>query len=135
MPVLYNLTKLAYPTTPAGGEVTFFVASALYVLTPAGVFLAAPYSESLFALLSFLGYYLYVRSTHAYCYPSGLGLGQVGFVMGAGTVWMLGGMVRSNGVLNGAVVLVDFIKEGRILLGGPGAKTKTSAGVVVMGFR
>ncbi|KAF8419701.1 GPI mannosyltransferase 2 [Tirmania nivea] len=110
---LYSLTKLTYPA----GEMVAFVASAMHVLSPAGIFLAAPYSESLFALLSFLGYYLYVQSTHAY-YSPGNSLGHVGFVMGAGALWMLAGMVRSNGVLNGLVVLADFVKEGWTLLRG-----------------
>ncbi|KAK6526391.1 ER membrane glycoprotein subunit of the GPI transamidase complex-like protein [Orbilia ellipsospora] len=36
-----------------------FVAAALHVLSPAGIFLIAPYNEPIFSLLSFLGYWLY----------------------------------------------------------------------------
>lgn len=135
--VLYSLTELVYPTSPAGGSVAF-IASVMHVLSPAGIFLAAPYSESLFALLSFLGYYLYARSMHAYSSSSaalynglGLGMEHMGFVMGAGALWMLAGMVRSNGVLNGVVVLTDFVYEGWVLAEG-GRKTKMRDGISVM---
>jgi len=116
--VLYNLTKLVYPKE---GDKVAFVASVIHVLTPAGIFLVAPYSEGLFALLSFMGYYLYVRSTHVY-YRGGGGWRQMGWVVAAGVVWMLAGMVRSNGVLNGVVVAVEFVREGWILLRGRGER-------------
>lgn len=106
--VLYNLTHLVYPTS---GRSLAFLAAALHVFSPAGIFLAAPYSEALFALLSFGGYYLYVKSAHAYHTGAG-GVGHAVLVIGAGGMWMLAGMVRSNGVLNGLVLLNDFLREG-----------------------
>lgn len=135
--VLYNLTRLVYPAQDGVG--VSFVAATMHVLTPAGMFLVAPYSEGLFALLSFLGYYLYVRSTHAYySYSSRTGgLEQAVWVVGAGAMWMLAGMVRSNGVLNGVVVLVDFVKEVWVLLGGQGrgGVGHSEDGVLIMSWR
>ncbi|KAF8453493.1 GPI mannosyltransferase 2, partial [Terfezia claveryi] len=117
--VLYNLTRLVYPAQDGVG--VSFVAATMHVLTPAGMFLVAPYSEGLFALLSFLGYYFY----------------QAGWVVGAGAMWMLAGMVRSNGVLNGVVVLVDFVKEVWVLLGeqGRGGMGDSGDGVLIMSSR
>ncbi|CUS15731.1 unnamed protein product [Tuber aestivum] len=90
--VLYALTREVFPSN----RKLPLVASLLHVISPAGLFLSAPYSESLFALLSFSGLYCYVR----------------GHVIVAG-VWMfLATMVRSNGLLNGAVFLLDFWRVG-----------------------
>lgn len=118
--VFYSLTILLYPIH---GPRMAFVAAALHIFSPAGIFLAAPYSESLFAFLSFLGYYLYARSTHAY--KAGKELESVGTLLGTGTMWMLAGMVRSNGVLNGLVLLIDFLREGSAFLARRNENTHT----------
>ena len=85
-----------------------FLAASLHIISPAGLFLSAPYAESVFALLSFWAYRLYARGrwpskasheehhTHAY-------------LVGAGLLFGLATAVRSNGLLNGAILLVDLI--------------------------
>lgn len=70
------------------------MAAILHVLSPAGLFLSAPYSESLFSLLSFLGTYLYIR----------------GATLASGAVFCCATGVRSNGLFNGSVFLWDFFQ-------------------------
>ncbi|KAG0136017.1 hypothetical protein HOY82DRAFT_119357 [Tuber indicum] len=90
--VLYAITREVFPSN---GKLPI-VAAHLHVISPAGLFLSAPYSESLFALLSFSGLYCYVR----------------GYVIVSGACMFLASMVRSNGLLNGAVFLHDFWRIG-----------------------
>ena len=122
---LYRLTQLLYPTS-AGQP---FVAAVLHILSPAGLFLAAPYSESLFSLLSFLGYCLYVQSAHAY--HAHRGLKHLAAVIGSGGFLLLAATVRSNGVLNGLVFLAEFLREARAIVRCGGGK----ADALTMGDR
>ncbi|KAG0639341.1 hypothetical protein HOY80DRAFT_1074595 [Tuber brumale] len=99
--VLYAITREVFPSD---GKLPL-VAALLHVISPAGLFLSAPYSESLFALLSFLGLYCYVR----------------GYVVVSGAWMFLATMVRSNGLLNGVVFLLDFWRVGwRFVVEGEG---------------
>ena len=90
-----------------------FLAAALHVLSPAGVFLSAPYAEPLFSLLTFLGYYLYTQSVVRYS-DGHKTRGNV-FAVAAGLVLGLSVTVRSNGLLNGMLFLYEVL----ILLGKP----------------
>lgn len=47
-----------------------FICAALHILSPAGVFLSAPYAEAPFALLSFIGGYCYVATWSAKRYEN-----------------------------------------------------------------
>jgi len=96
--VLYALTREVFPLN----KKLPLVAALLHVISPAGLFLSAPYSESLFALLTFSGLYCYVR----------------GYMVFAGAWMFLATMVRSNGLLNGAVFLLDFWRVGWRLMAG-----------------
>lgn len=79
-----------------------FIAAALHVVAPAGLFLCAPYGESPFSALSFLGALSYLRAIRS---PSRLG--RLGLVI-AGLTWGVACTVRSNGVLVGIVFTVDL---------------------------
>jgi GPI mannosyltransferase 2 len=76
-----------------------FVAALLYIISPAGIFLSAPYTESPFAMVNMLGIRLFLlgKDLHNRGQYSGGALVTVlgGFISGAATV------VRSNGILNG----------------------------------
>ncbi|PUU79323.1 hypothetical protein B9Z19DRAFT_1192659 [Tuber borchii] len=100
--VLYALTREVFPSN----RKLPLVAALLHVISPAGLFLSAPYSESLFALLTFSGLYCYVR----------------GYVVVAGAWMFLATMVRSNGLLNGAVFLLDYWRVGWELVAGEGGR-------------
>lgn len=86
-----------------------FISAMLHIISPAGIFLSAPYSESLFSMLAFAGYYLFSLA-HRKILENQHFSGQLLALMSA----MLFGMaclVRSNGVLNGLLFFVDFIIE------------------------
>ncbi|KAI8955358.1 GPI mannosyltransferase 2 [Xylaria longipes] len=83
------------------------VAAVLHILSPAGLFLSAPYSESPYALLSFAGYLFFAKAVlserrtiahDASLVASGLWFGfAVNF--------------RSNGTLNGILFAAELLRE------------------------
>merc|ERR1711939_397020 len=89
---------LAVGTSDAKAQVAF-VAALLYIVSPAGIFLSAPYSESLFAALNLLGFHLFLlgRNGHARGATARAALMTVcgGLASGLATA------VRSNGILSG----------------------------------
>lgn len=76
---LFYLTRRIFPLTPSLATVT----CVLHAFSPAGVFLLAGYTESLFLFLSF----------------SGMALFHSGFRLLPAIVWALAGTVRSNALL------------------------------------
>lgn len=76
-----------------------FSAAMLYIVSPGGVFLSAPYTESTFAAINMLGIKLFLlgRDLDGRSQAAGSALATVlgGLVSGLATV------VRSNGILNG----------------------------------
>src|SRR5205814_1251115 len=105
--VLYRLTELVF-VGGKGGELAL-IASILHIITPAGVFLSAPYAESLFALLNFVGHLIYTDSLA----PSrgGRSWGKDLRLVLSGALFGLATTVRSNGLLNGILYLYDVIGE------------------------
>jgi GPI mannosyltransferase 2 len=91
------------------------VAGLLHLFSPAGIFLMAPYSESLFAFLSLLGLFVYSNSKSS--------LGQSVIVNGyrtmlAGAILGLSAIVRSNGILAGVIYLIDAVQSVTGILSG-----------------
>lgn len=93
-----------------------FVAALLYIVSPAGVFLSAPYSESPFAALNLLGLRLFLL---------GRGYNLRGEATAAALVTISGGLasglatvVRSNGVLNGMLYAWNAVTSLLDLTGG-----------------
>ncbi|KAI9829443.1 MAG: ER membrane glycoprotein subunit of the GPI transamidase complex-like protein [Phylliscum demangeonii] len=95
--LLYRLTQLLFAGRHR--DRVAFAAAALHLFSPAGVFLLAPYSESLFSLLTVLGSYLYARSLRSH--ERDHARARDAWVVVAGLAFGLATMVRSNGVLNG----------------------------------
>ena len=96
--VLLRLSKPGHPCMP-------FIAAGLHVISPAGIFLSAPYSESLFSFLSFSGSCLYAES--AMERPKGkFSLGSCK-LLASGLVFGIATMVRSNGLLSGLIFAYD----------------------------
>lgn len=87
---------------------------ALYIISPAGVFLSTPYSESLFAFLSMSGYLGYVYAVHHFNHTRAL-LGST-LMIAAGLVFGLGTIVRGNGVLAGVTYLLEAAATAYALL-------------------
>ncbi|KXX76955.1 GPI mannosyltransferase 2 [Madurella mycetomatis] len=90
--VLYRLGQLVWRDRPLS-----LVAAILHILSPAGLFLSAPYTESSFALLSFSGYLLFALSCRAERSPTSRDI----YVILAGILFGLASTFRSNGILNG----------------------------------
>lgn len=82
-----------------------FVAALFYLLSPAGIFLSAPYTESLFACLNLLGYWLFSAARRSHTANSSIkGALQT---IGAGCASSLATFVRSNGILSATIFAFD----------------------------
>lgn len=101
--LFYTLTRRLFPNH---GRLAV-TAALLHVVSPAGLFLSAPYAESLFACLSFAGYVIYISSapepSKAPTFLHGIGLILSGAVFGLATV------CRSNGLLNGTIFVTELV--------------------------
>lgn len=102
---LYNLAKSIFPG-PSGSKMAF-IAACLHVISPAGLFLSAPYSESTFAFLNFLGCLLFAKSfglgNHFDIYGDAF-LAASGLILGTATT------MRGNGLLNGLIFLEEAFR-------------------------
>jgi phosphatidylinositol glycan class V len=85
-----------------------FVASILHILTPASLFLSAPYAEAMFSLLNLGGMLLYAQSrAPGDNRPS---IWEDAYKLCAGLLFGLATMVRSNGLLSGLILLYDVAR-------------------------
>jgi len=110
--VLFNLTLTVFPLSSSA---IAFTAASLHVLSPAGLFLSAPYAESSCALLSFAGCLLFVKGAAKE--------GQTGaqdlFILASGILFGVATTFRSNGVLNGLLLLEEAFRTLGRLKDGP----------------
>ncbi|OCK84956.1 glycosyltransferase family 76 protein [Lepidopterella palustris CBS 459.81] len=86
---------------------TSFAGATLHIVSPAGLFLSAPYSESLFSLLNFTGMLLYAKSRKAQQDQSSWRITQDYFLLSSGGFFALAASVRSNGLLSGLIFVYD----------------------------
>ncbi|KAF2137013.1 glycosyltransferase family 76 protein [Aplosporella prunicola CBS 121167] len=104
--VLYRLVTLMLPD-PSERK-TAFLTALLHVLSPAGLFLMAPYAESLFSLLSFVGML-------CYCYTTTFdGTSAVMYclsMLASGASFGLAAVLRGNGLLNGIIFAYGLISH------------------------
>jgi GPI mannosyltransferase 2 len=84
-----------------------FITACLHVFSPAGLFLSAPYGESTFALLSFSGYLLFVKS---FDFREQITVHQDLLIVASGLVLGSATSVRNNGLLNGLLFLEEAIR-------------------------
>ncbi|GAB7340398.1 hypothetical protein MBLNU457_6837t1 [Dothideomycetes sp. NU457] len=116
--LLFLLTYINLPGEETWRRSTAFVASCLYIISPAGIFLSAPYSESFFAFFNFLGMLAVSRlRPRSGSLPDTLR--QTLFTICSGIFFAIGCMIRSNGILS----LLVYVEPGLVLLsellGGP----------------
>ena len=84
-----------------------FVTALLYIFSPAGIFLSAPYTEPLFAVPSLLGLQLYLNVvSHSSRYAM---WEQSLQTFGVGAIFSVATAVRSNGILAGILFAIDAI--------------------------
>jgi GPI mannosyltransferase 2 len=84
-----------------------FVGAVLHIISPAGLFLSAPYGESLFSLLNFSGMLLYVNHHRARQDRSSWDVLQDYYLVGSGCCFALAASIRSNGLLSGLIFVYD----------------------------
>jgi phosphatidylinositol glycan class V len=103
---LYRLTvALGGERGGPGGSTLHLVPALLHVVSPAGIFLSAPYAESSFAALSFAGALLFVLGGQR---PSG-SLARSSLVVLSGVVFGVSATFRSNGALSGLLPLGEAV--------------------------
>jgi phosphatidylinositol glycan class V len=111
--LLYNLSLKVFKSHQDKEKIAL-VTGVLYVVSPAGIFLSAPYSEALFALIQLAGYLLYVEQAEAIesksTLRSELLLLMSGVLLGSST------LIRSNGILNGLIFAYEAIACGITIL-------------------
>jgi phosphatidylinositol glycan class V len=83
-----------------------FIASVLHVLTPASLFLSAPYAEALFSLLNLTGmlHYALSRATAQGRSPS---IQEDAYKLSSGLLFFGATLMRSNGLMSGLILLYD----------------------------
>jgi len=110
--VLYRLAKTL---TPAAKTASIpFVAAALHIISPAGLFLSAPYAESLFSLLQFSAILLYCWSTpglaHTGSTPettSQRAISHDVYLLLSGLLFATAATVRGNALFAGSIYAYD----------------------------
>jgi phosphatidylinositol glycan class V len=102
--VLYRLLTMTVDSRQR--QQISFIGAILHILTPASLFLSAPYTEALFSLLNLTGMLLYVQSRikgqsrHS-------SIQEDAYKLGSGIMFAFATLMRSNGLLSGLVLLYD----------------------------
>jgi phosphatidylinositol glycan class V len=99
-----------------GGPVPL-TACVLHILSPAGLFLSAPYGEALFAALNFSGMLCYVQARVAARLSKSWTWHQDAGILGSAILFGLATFIRSNGLLSGLVFLFDVVGSSKSILG------------------
>ena len=102
--VLYDLAHLLFKDRPDRHRIAFS-ASCLHIISPAGLFLSAPYGESLFSCLHFIAHYFFAKALSW----------QKDFlfwrhdiaILLSGLFIALATSVRSNGIASGILFLYE----------------------------
>ncbi|KAG9243687.1 GPI mannosyltransferase 2 [Calycina marina] len=102
--VLYHLTLAMFPGNPARAATT----AAFHIISPAGLFLSAPYAESSCALLSFLGFLMFRKSLGSQGKQSSAAKDLL--VVSAGVCFGIANTFRSNAILNGLLLLEEAFR-------------------------
>jgi len=101
--MLYQLTLAVFAST-AGFALT---AACLHIISPAGIFLSAPYAESSCALLTFSGCLLFTKSFDV---KGRLSAWQDLHVLLSGILFGIATTFRSNGILSGLLLLEEAFR-------------------------
>ncbi|KAI4642937.1 hypothetical protein J4E93_007006 [Alternaria ventricosa] len=104
--VLYRLLTLVLE--PQRRQIIPFIAAVLHILTPASLFMSAPYAEAMFSLLNFAGMLFYAQSQTAA--ETGMSSIRADFQkLGSGACFAAATLMRSNGLLSGLILLYDVV--------------------------
>ena len=106
--MLYELTLIVcVRSTTARVSSLGVVTASLHIVSPAGMFLSAPYAESSFAFLNFAGYYLYAKAILKH----GEGRDNLRdlLILLSGIVFGVATTFRGNGLLSGLLLVWDVL--------------------------
>jgi phosphatidylinositol glycan class V len=115
---LYSLVRRMVPADQERKQEVAFTTACLHTVSPAGLFLSAPYGESTFAFTTFLGILCYVRAQEQRLLrtPQSHFLPTAAWTVLSGFCFALSTLFRSNGLLHGTIFLFDAIRSLRVLL-------------------
>ncbi|KAF2493155.1 mannosyltransferase [Lophium mytilinum] len=94
--------------TNANRHRSAFLAASLHIVTPAGLFLSAPYGEALFSFLNFSGMLLYVQSQRQQSQNS-WGFLRGCKIVASGALFSMAASIRGNGLLSGLIFVYDVV--------------------------
>ncbi|KAL9029233.1 MAG: hypothetical protein Q9196_002503 [Gyalolechia fulgens] len=107
--VLYEMSILiAIPSPSTTSSRVAFVSASLHIISPAGLFLSAPYAESSFSFTNFAGFYIYAYSLRAHNHDR-VGLRDASLVL-SGLIFGVATTFRSNGLLSGSIFCFDLFE-------------------------
>ncbi|KAL9099431.1 MAG: hypothetical protein Q9163_005067 [Psora crenata] len=118
---LFSVLAMYQLTLSVWSEVAFqklrnfaFLSATLHIISPAGLFLSAPYAESPFALLNFAGLYFYSQSYRQHLLKPTLL--SACLMLSSGCTFGVATMFRGNGLLSGTVFVYDALETLSVLL-------------------
>jgi phosphatidylinositol glycan class V len=108
---LYSLVRRMIPADQQRKREIAFTTACLHTVSPAGLFLSAPYGESTFAFTTFLGILCYVRAQEQRLLPIQQShfLAIAAWTVLSGFCFALSTLFRSNGLLHGTIFLFDAL--------------------------
>lgn len=101
--VLHKLTAIIF----SGSPMVAFTTAFFHIIAPAGVFLSAPYAESSCSLLTFWGCLLFTKSLRSgkeSCLSDDI------LILGSGLSFAIATTFRTNGILNGLLLLEEAFR-------------------------
>lgn len=109
--MLHELTSIVYrkPTTTRISSFCVLAAS-LHIISPAGMFLCAPYAESPFSFLNFAGYYLYAKGMLKH--SEGRENQRDCLILFSGVLFGIATTFRGNGLFSGLLLVWDALASG-----------------------
>ena len=110
--VLFRLVQLLTAGSPTHNGVPF-VAAALHVLSPAGLFLTAPYAESIFSFLSFSAMLAYCKSDPRLNENQARSIRHDFYIILSGLLLGSAAMIRSNALFAGSIYAYDLFALSR----------------------
>jgi phosphatidylinositol glycan class V len=119
---LYSLVRRIVPAGQERKREIAFIAACLHTVSPAGLFLSAPYGESTFAFTTFLGILCYVCAQEQHDSPAQQSaLPKSAWILLSGFSFGLSTLFRSNGLLHGTIFFFDAIACLRYFFRAPNA--------------
>jgi phosphatidylinositol glycan class V len=118
--LVFGICFTILPTSRTRACSIAFTAAVLHIVSPAGLFLSAPYGESLYAALTFAGVWSHATAFSALdtdnshtLFPSKITGGSISlrsafFLILSSIFFGLGSLIRGNGLLNGLVFVFDM---------------------------